>query len=156
MTRTLAKLVLAAILALAAPAALAEPLAIVVDRDNPKSDVSTEEIRSIFLGKRTEWPDGTRAVPIDLDPSQASRAAFLGAVVGMTPAQFAYHWVDQGVRGAGSAPKAASTPSAALKAVARIRGAVAFVPVSLVDASVKVVTVNGKKPGDAGYPVAGP
>ena len=151
MTRLNLKLLLAALLALAAPAAWAEPLAIVVDRDNPKTDLSAEELKSIYLGKRTEWSDCARAVPIDQDPAGASHGAFLGGVLGMSQGQFAQHWVDQQVRGAGSAPKVASSPASAMKLVAKVRGAVAFVPASLVDASVKVVTLNGKKAGDAGY-----
>jgi ABC-type phosphate transport system substrate-binding protein len=145
------KLLLAALLVLAAAPAVAEPLAIIVDRDNPKTDLSAEELKSIYLGKRTEWSDGARAVPIDQDPSAATRAAFMGGVVGMNQAQFAQHWVDQQVRGAGSAPKVASSPASAMKLVAKVRGAVAFVPASMVDASVKVVSLNGKKAGDPGY-----
>jgi len=156
MNRTLSKLLLVAALALAAPLARAEPLAVVVDRDNPKADVSTEELKSLWLGKRTEWPDGARVVAIDLDASSPLRAAFLSGATGMSPAAYQQYWVDQQVRGAGSAPKTASAPASAMKLVARIRGAVAYVPASQVDASVKVLTVNGKRPGAPGYPLLAP
>ena len=45
----------------------AQVIAVVVDRDNPVSDIGVEALRSLFLGKRREWADGTRAVPVDLE-----------------------------------------------------------------------------------------
>ena len=151
--RPLVKIALAVSLTLAAVPALAEPVAVVVNRENPKSSLTTEELRSIYLGKRTEWPDGTRTQPIDQVPSAPGREVFLGAVMGMSKAHFAEHWVDQQVRGAGSAPKVAASAAAAVKLVAKVRGAVAFVPVSQVTPAVKVVFVNGKLPSEPGYPM---
>lgn len=149
--RLIVRIALAVSLALAAAPALAEPVAVIVNRENPKSELSTEELKSIFLGKRTEWSDGTRTIPIDQAPSAPGRGAFLSAVLGMTPAQFGEHWIDQQVRGVGSAPRVAASPAAAVKYVAKTRGAVAFVPVSQVTAAVKVIFVNGKLPNERGY-----
>ncbi len=147
------RMALAVSLALAAAPALAEPVAVVVNRDNPRSDLSIEELRSVFLGRRTEWPDGTRVVPVDQAPSAPGRAAFLQAVLRMTAARFAEQWVDQQVRGAGSAPVVASSPAAAVRYVAKTRGAVAFVPLSVVTPAVKVISVGGKVPGEPGYAI---
>ncbi len=151
--RRLPMLALAVSLAAAAASAAAEPTAVIVHRDNPREDVGAEELRSIFLGRRTEWPDGTRAAPIDQAPSAAGREAFLRAVLGMSRDQFAEHWVDQQVRGAGAGPRVAASPAAAVRLVARDRGAVAFVPLSQVTAAVKVLRVNGKAPKDPDYPM---
>lgn len=140
-------------LALAAGPALAEPIAIIVNRENPKSSLTTEELRSIYLGRRTEWPDGTRTQPLDQAASAPGREAFLDAVLGMSKAHFAEHWVDQQVRGNGSAPKVAASPAAAVKLVAKVKGAVAFVPLSQVTPAVKVLVLNGKIPGERGYPM---
>lgn len=138
----------------AAPArAVAEPIAIIVDRDNPKTDISVDELKSLFLGKRGDWADGARVVPIDLDPSSPSRAVFLSQVMGMSASQFEQYWVDQKVRGQGSPPRMASSESTALKLVSRVRGAVAFVLASQVDASVRVLTVGGQSSGSPSYPL---
>jgi ABC-type phosphate transport system substrate-binding protein len=150
------KLALAASLALAAATAAparAEPVAIIVNRENPKSELSTEELKSIFMGRRTEWSDGTAAQPIDQAPSAPGRAAFFDVVLGMSAARYAEHWVDQQVRGTGGAPKVAASPAAAVKLVAKIRGAVAFVPLSQVTPAVRVVALNGRMPGQRGYPM---
>jgi phosphate transport system substrate-binding protein len=133
--------------------AQAEPVAIVVDPNNPKADISLEELKQLFLGKRGEWPDGARAVPVDLEAGSAAREAFNAAVLKMDQAAVERHWTDQKMRGAGVSPKVASSPASALKLVARVRGGVAYVPVSAVDSSVKVLTVGGQAPSAAGYPI---
>lgn len=149
--RMLVKLLVAVSLTIAAAPAVAEPIAVVVNHDNPKASVGAEELKAIYLGRRTEWSDGTTAQPIDQAPSAPGRAAFVAAVIGMSPARFAEHWVDQKVRGAGSAPPVATSPAAAVKLVSRVRGAVAFVPLSQVTPAVKVLAVDGKLPGQRGY-----
>ncbi len=154
---TVCLLPLAALGAAFAPAparAEEQVIAIVVDRDNPRSDIGVEELRSLFLGKRHEWPDGTRAVPVDLD-SGAPRPAFCAKVLRMTEADYERYWVDQKVRGAGTGPRSVSSPGLAIRLVARVRGAVGYVPLSRVDGSVKVLTVDGVRPGQPGYPLVG-
>lgn len=151
--RTIVKLALAVSLTLAAAPALAEPVAVIVNHDNPRPSLGTEELKSIYLGRRTEWSDGGTVTPIDQAPSAPGRAAFVSAVIGMSPARFAEHWVDQQVRGAGGAPKVAASAAAAVKLVSKVRGAVAFVPLSQVTPAVKVIALDGKLPGQRGYPI---
>jgi hypothetical protein len=134
-------------------ASRAEPVAIIVDKDNPRTDISASELRALLLGKRQEWPDGARAIPLDLDAGQPARDAVNRAVLDMEQADVDRYWVEQKVRGAAAAPKVAPTAASVVKLVARIRGAVAYVPASLVDGSVKVLTVGGIAPGKPGYPI---
>jgi ABC-type phosphate transport system substrate-binding protein len=151
--RTILKVALAASLALAAAPAVAEPIAVIVNKDNPRSGLTVQEVRSMFLGRRTEWPDGTPAQPFDLPPAAPGRAVFIEAVAGMKPERFAEQWVDQQVRGAGNALKVAASPGAAVKLVAKFRGGIAFVPLSAVTSAVKVLILDGKLPGQRGYPI---
>jgi len=142
-------------LSLPAPVRAADQaVAIVVDRDNPQSDIGLEDLRSLFLGKRREWPDGTRAVPIDLEFSVA-RDAFCATVLRMRKGDVQRYWVDQRIRGAGSAPRVAPSAASVIRLVARVRGAVGYVPLAQVDGSVKILTVGGVAPGKPGYPLLG-
>ncbi len=128
-----------------------DPLAVVVDRDNPRSDISISELKEIFQGKRKEWSDGARIIALDLEPG-AARDGFNRSVLGMDQASVDQFWVEQKVRGAGSPPKVVNAATA-VKLVPRVRGAVSYVPLSQVDASVKVLTVGGVAPDKAGYPI---
>lgn len=147
-------LALLAVIAAPAPARAEQPIAIVVDRDNPRSDIGLEELRSLFLAKRGEWPDGTRAVPVDLE-SGSLRRAFCAIVLRMSEAEYGRYWIDQRVRGAGAGPRSLSSPGLVTRFVARVRGAVGYVPWSRVDGSVKILTVGGLRPGEQGYPLVG-
>ena len=37
-----------------------ESLAIIVNRDNPVENLSMAELRTVFLGERSHWPNGRR------------------------------------------------------------------------------------------------
>jgi hypothetical protein len=145
---------LAALLAPAAPRAGGpdQTLAIVVDLDNPKTDISLAELKELFNGSRKQWADGSRAIPLDLEPGPL-RDVFNKVVLGLDQAAVDAFWVDQKVRGAGAAPKVVAAATA-VKLVPRVRGAVAYVPLSMVDPSVKVLSVGGTNPDKAGYPLA--
>ncbi|OFX21839.1 MAG: hypothetical protein A2V77_20100 [Anaeromyxobacter sp. RBG_16_69_14] len=148
---------LAIVGALCAPvAALAEPqaIAIVVDRDNPMSNIGVEALRSLFLGKRREWPDGTRAVPVNLEAGPPHHA-FCSTVLRMSEADYERYWIDEKVRGAGTGPRPLSSSSLVIRLVARVRGAVGYVPLGRIDGSVKVLSVAGISPGQPGYPLVG-
>lgn len=146
--------VLAALALLAAaplPAAAAEPVAVIVDPGNSRTDVSAEELRSIFLGKRRDWSDGTRIVALDLPAGAAARNDFYRDALGMEARDVEQYWMEAKIRGAAGAPREAPTAGAAVKLVSRVKGAVAYVPLSQVDDSVKVLTVDGVAPGKPGY-----
>jgi ABC-type phosphate transport system substrate-binding protein len=157
MNRTIVLASTALSLALAAapaPARAEDPartIAVVVDRDNPRQDITVAELREIFQGKRKDWPDGARIIALDLEPGPA-REGFNRAVLKMDQAAVDQYWVEQKVRGTGTPPKAVG-PATAVKLVPRVRGAIAYVPLSAVDASVKVLTVEGVAPDKAGYPL---
>jgi ABC-type phosphate transport system substrate-binding protein len=144
-----------ALLAAGGAARAEEPdkvLAVVVDRDNPRSDISVSELKEIFQGKRKDWPDGARIIALDLEPGPA-RDTFNKVVLGLDQSAVDQFWVEQKVRGAGNPPKVVSAATA-VRLVPRVRGAVAYVPLSAVDASLKVLTVGGVAPDKGGYPIA--
>lgn len=145
--------VAATLLNVATPArAVAEPIVVVVDKDNPKTDISLDELKGYYTGKRGDWPDGARVVPIDLEAGSPARTIFNASALGMSQAQYEQYWVDQKVRGQGTPPRTASG-STAVKLASRVRGAIAYVPASQVDASVRVLTVNGQSAGSPSYPL---
>lgn len=146
----------AALLGAQAASAEAAVLAVVVDKSNPRTDVTVDELRALFLGRQRDWSDGTRAVPLDLPAQTAERDLFNSAVLGMDQGTLDRHWVDERVRGTGSTqPRVAPIPGAVLKLAGKIRGVVGYVPLSAVDGSVKVLKVAGILPGKPGYALQG-
>lgn len=151
------RIVLAAALLLASGEMRAEGklvVAVVVEKSNPRSEISTEELRALFLGTQREWADGTRAVPLDLAAGTPERELFNSSVLNLDQPAVEAYWVDQRMRGSGAtAPRVAPTAGSLLKLAGRVHGVVGYVALASVDASVKVLKVDGIAPGARGYPL---
>src|ERR1700733_10938993 len=59
----------------------------VVSAVSPISALSKTQVVDIFLGKRTRFPDGTSAVPIDQTEGSSVREDFYSKFAAMSPAQ---------------------------------------------------------------------
>ena len=61
----------------AEPEAAVEPLAIIVNRTNGVNDLSTAELRRIFLGDSSHWPNGRRITLVMREPGEPERKCML-------------------------------------------------------------------------------
>ena len=140
-------------LAGAMAAAGAEPsVAIVVNQSNPVENLPMAELRKIFLGERSHWPNGRRITLVMMDPAQPERKAILHEIYGMSEKDLNQHFVQGVFTGAISAsPKTISTPAEVLKFVFNVPGAIGYLRVEDVDRSVKIVRVDGRLPEDKDY-----
>ncbi len=72
----------------------------------------------------------------------------------MTEAQFRQHWIGKVFRAdTPSGPKIVYSSEMALDQVSRTPGAITFVESSAVVKGVKVLKIDGRSPGQAGYRV---
>src|SRR5580700_8109033 len=60
-----------------------EPLAIVVNRSNPVDDLSSSDLREIFLAYRSHWKNGRRITLVMRDPGEPETKTILRDVCGM-------------------------------------------------------------------------
>jgi ABC-type phosphate transport system substrate-binding protein len=114
-------------------------IAVIANKDVPEQKLGRDELRPIFQVTKTQWSNGSSVVPLNLPDDNSLRKGFDSAVLGLDPDRVARYWIDRKIRGDARPPKRLSSPSAVLKAVAKTRGAIGYVPVGDVDASVKVV-----------------
>ena len=140
-----------------APSAAAPPagteLVVVVGAQSALRDISRSTLRRAFLGEVTEDHDA-RLVPLNQPPGAPARVAFDRALLGLEPDAIARFWIDQRIRGQGSAPRAIPTVSLLLRVLAQLPGGISYLRRSDLPAGatgVKVLTVDGKKPGESGY-----
>jgi len=146
------KLLHAALLALPAltfatgSAAGGDVLAVIVNKGNPLSSLSQNELRPIFQTTKKSWSSGDDAVPINLPEDSPLRNDFDQAVLGLDPERVARYWTDRKVRGGARPPVRVPTTGAVLKAVAAKPGAVGYIRLSEVNNTVKVVAkISGGK-----------
>lgn len=131
-----------------------EALAVIVNRSNPVENVTLEELRKFCAAERNHWNGDKRVTVVLRDPGQAERVAVLQAVYHMSENDFTRHFLQGEFTGqVQSAPKSLSTASGVRRFIFNVPGAIGFVRAADVDATVKVVRVNGFAPGDPRYPL---
>jgi phosphate transport system substrate-binding protein len=138
----------------ASPAVLDDTLAIVVNQSNTIDDLSLKELRTVFLGERSHWPNGRRITLVMMDPGLSERRAVLRDVCHMSESEFSRHFLQGLFTGeVFVSPKTLSTSVGVRKFVFNVPGAIGYLRASDVDGTVKVIKVNGHRPDEADYPL---
>jgi|ERR1035437_37603 ABC-type phosphate transport system substrate-binding protein len=116
---------------LAIAGATSEALVIVVNRSNPVDGISSVELRSIFLGRRSHWADGKRITLVMREPGDAERNAILRDVCGMNESQFQTHFIRGLYTGEIlTSPKILATPAGVRKFIFNVPGAIGYLRLS--------------------------
>jgi ABC-type phosphate transport system substrate-binding protein len=124
-------------------------VAVIVHRSSAVSTISKEELRRLYLGEQDALPGGKRIVLVE---EQQVRPTFYARVVGMSPDRVKRHWLGKVFSGDREAPPRgfASSPEV-VRFVAQTPDAIAFVDAAMVDTTVKVLPVDGRRTGQPGY-----
>jgi len=130
-----------------------QALAVVVARDSPINDLSYFELRRLYLGDDLRGPGGNKLIPLNRDSKSAERIGFDRSVLGLSPEAAARYWIDRRIRGQSGPPKVVEPASVLQRVVARVPFTVTYVRREDVSSDVKIVRIDGKRPGDSGYPV---
>lgn len=129
-----------------------QAVAIIVNQSNPVENFSFDDLRKIFLGERSHWPNGRRITLVMLDPSQPERKAVLRDIYGMNEKDLNNHFIQGVFSGAVFvSPKNLATPPDVLRFVFNVPGAIGYVRASDVDSTVKVLRIDGRLPDDKDY-----
>lgn len=127
-------------------------LAIIVNTSNPVGSLSMSELRHVFLGERRHWPNGRRITLVMMEPGQPERKALIREVCQMTETDFSQHFLHGVFTGeVFVSPKTLASPVGVRKFIFNVPGAIGYVRATDVDASVKVIRVDGRLPDDKEY-----
>lgn len=129
-----------------------QALAIIVNRSNSVENLSSTELRKIFLGERSRWPNGHRIVVTMMESGNLERQIILREVYHMTESVYRNHFLKGTYTGDFPvSPKTLSTPAILRKFVFNSPGAIGYLRASDVDDSVKVVSIDGRLPENLEY-----
>ena len=129
-------------------------VAVVVQPDTPVSNLTLAEVRKIFLGDRQYWTANTPVVLLIRAPVARERDVVLKVIYQMSESQFKQYWIAKIFRAESvSAPKVVYSNDMASELVTALPGAIAFIDSRDVRPGTKVVRVDGRLPGEAGYPL---
>lgn len=132
--------------------AAADDVAVIVNKSNPISSLTMTQLRKIVLAQEGKWPSGGKIVVWMTSPGQPDRASTLKSVAGMTETDFTLHFMHASFNGdGGDSPKAGGSGAQVRTSIAGSPNGVGFIWASQVDDSVKVVAVDGSRPGDPAY-----
>jgi phosphate transport system substrate-binding protein len=128
-------------------------LAIIVNKSNPNDNLSFSELREYFLAERSNWSSGGgRVRVVMLEPGEPERDAVLRLIYDMSEKDFNSYFLGKKFRGEiQEEPRLRSSTSDMIKTISNLPGAIGYVRADEIDASVKVLRVDGLTPGDAGY-----
>ena len=115
------------------------------------------QLRKLVLGDVHTWPDKSNVTLVATDQETAIFKCLLTAVVRMSLPEYRKYILNAEFRG--DEPlrsKTVDSSPTALKIVAGFTGAISVVEASILATqagTVKVLSINGKKPGETGYPL---
>jgi hypothetical protein len=112
----------------------AADIAVVVGTASPLGDdLDVDTLRDVYLLRQRLWPNGARALPVNLPPDHPMRRSFSERVLGRRPQELVGYWnrrYFEGVR----PPLVLRTPQAICAYLASEPAAVGYVPADDVDA----------------------
>jgi len=128
-------------------------LVLVVARDVPLSDITTSTLRRVFQGMPTMFAGGRRFVPLNHPTGTPTRIQFDRAILELEPNSVGAYWIDRRIRDESPPPRTIPSAELAQRIAASLPGAITYVYEDDVSAAVKVLTIDGKSPGQKGYPL---
>jgi ABC-type phosphate transport system substrate-binding protein len=130
------------------------PVAIIANSAVPVDDLSLAQLRKIFLGERQFWSSNSRIVLLAPSSVAREREVVLRSIYQMTEAQYNQYWIAMVMRAeVTSAPRTVASSETVNELIAGTPGSIGFVPAGKVQPGVKVLRINGKLPGQSGYPL---
>ena len=129
-------------------------LAIVVHKDTAVENLSLSELRNIFRANQQFWPNRSRIVLLVRAAQSDERDYVLSNIYEMTEDEFRRYWIAKMFRAeVPTGPKVVFSTGMTLDLVVAIPNSISFMRADNVRDDVKVVRIDGKLPGDDGYPL---
>ena len=100
--------------------------------------LSLDEVKNIFLGKKTKWSDGKKVHFVTRKKSEVHKI-FLKKYVSKTTSQFRNYWKKQVFTGKGRSPKVFKNDAEMISFVASTEGAIGYISAGSSTDTVKVI-----------------
>ncbi len=127
-------------------------VAIVVNKNNPVNELTQADVQAYFKAAKKHWNNGKAVKLVVFSLSSAAGKAVLDKIYGMSEQGYKKFWLQKVFKGDAKAPKQKNSVAEVVGFVASEEGALGFIPADQVSEQVKVLKIDGKKPGEGGYP----
>jgi len=119
----------------------ADDLVVVVSVRSNIDALTRQQVKDIYLGALSSFPNGLKAIPIDQVDGSALRDQFHSLVTGKTRHQLRAHWARKVFSGKGTPPLESDNPAEIREWIAAAPGRIGYIGRHQVDAMLKVVFV---------------
>ncbi|WP_290582023.1 hypothetical protein [Ketobacter sp.] len=114
-------------------------IVVIVNNENPVSELSKREIIDLYMGRNLYFSDGKLALRLDHPPTSGEREQFYQTLVKKSVAQMNAYWAKLLFTGRASPPLLMGDSEQLLDTVRNNRNAIGYIDESNLDDSVKVV-----------------
>ena len=129
-------------------------VAVIVNSQNPTTDIKLAILRKVILRDPTVWPNHSTIALIFRPSGTPEQDAMLKSIVQMNDGQFRQFWSAKVFRGEAPAePLVVPSNGMAIEYVATHPGAIAFLRGRDTRSDLKVLKVDGILPGEDKYPI---
>ena len=116
---------------------IAEDFVVIANKNSPITTIGKSELKSIYLKKRRFWNE-TKLVALNLPPNNTLRQNFEKDILEMNPSQLETYWMKQHYSGH-RPPYRLKSMKSVLLFVKKVKGAIGYIPYSLVSKDVKII-----------------
>jgi phosphate transport system substrate-binding protein len=132
----------------------APPLAVFVHPSNPVDSLTLGELRRIFLLDTQTWPHGRKITVVLREKGQPERSDAIRLICGVSEREYDRQVLFRTFQGSVNiGPRSIQSAAAMLRFVHSAPGAIGYANADEVDATVKLLRVDGVGPDDPRYPL---
>lgn len=127
-------------------------IAIIVNKENPVSEMSFKELVKVFRQEKQYWEGGRKIYLIVQESGTPEKAIVMKKIFNMDDQELKKYWLGKVFRQEiASFPKTLSSNESVKRFVSQVPNAIGVIDASLLDDRVKALRIDGKWPTDAGY-----
>ncbi len=120
-------------------------LTVISNQKGAPTDLKLEELRSIFMGEKQRWRNGTKVIIALMKPNTEIGKAISNKLYNMSSDEVNKFWLALVFQGKADSPVSFDSPEALENFVATNPGAIGIVEQSEVPATAQVTLVDGRK-----------
>jgi ABC-type phosphate transport system substrate-binding protein len=112
-------------------------LVVIVNKANPTTAMTSQDVRTHYLKKQSSWSNGEKLRPVDTESSEL-RNVFVRKLLGMASnEELERYWLELRYQKAEAPPKRVDGDASVIKFVAAFKGGIGFVDAAALDNDAK-------------------
>lgn len=123
-------------------------LAVIVNKENPIDDLSSEELVRIFKQEKQYWDQRKKIYFLMQETGSVEKEIVLRKIYKMDPEALKKFWLAKMFRKISSFPKTLSSNGAMKRFISRSPMSIGYIDAAETDDSVKALSIDGKRPGN--------